>query len=237
MSDILVDPVKQFYEEGQLLLIDKPKGWTSFDVVNKLRYATKVKKIGHAGTLDPLATGLLIICTGKMTKQIDTFQAQTKTYEGEMVFGHTTPSYDAETEFDKDFEISHLTKELIVEKLKDFTGIINQFPPMYSAIKVDGKRLYDIARKGKTIELVSREVRIDLFELLSFEIPRFKFKVICSKGTYIRSLVHDLAKSLQSGAYLTELRRIGIGNYNVKDALSVEQFLQKNKELREKLIV
>jgi tRNA pseudouridine55 synthase len=213
------------FEEGQVILIDKPKTWTSFDVVNKLRYALKVKKIGHAGTLDPLATGLLILCTGKLTKKIDEYQAQEKEYTGTMIFGHSTPSYDSETEPDFTFSFDHITPSLLQENLKNFTGLITQKPPIYSAIKVNGKRLYELARKGKTTEIPNREIEIKLFELTDINLPIVKFRVICSKGTYIRSLVHDFAKSLQSGAYMSELHRERIGEFSVKNALTVSDFI------------
>jgi tRNA pseudouridine55 synthase len=218
--------------EGEVLLIDKPLHWTSFDVVNKLRYTLTKKigqrlKVGHAGTLDPLATGLLIVCTGKHTKQIDTYQAQEKTYIGEFYLGKTTPSYDAETEPEGDFLISHITEELLLQTTQQFTGVIQQFPPMFSAIKVGGKKLYELARKGREIEVQAREVTIQSFEITKIELPRIGFKVVCSKGTYIRSLAHDFGKALQSGAYLSALRRTQIGNFTIENAHTLEDLLDK----------
>lgn len=221
------------YEQGEVLLIDKPQGWTSFDVVAKIRNTIKVKKIGHAGTLDPLATGLLILCTGKFTKKIDEYQAQEKEYTGKLILGKTTPSYDAETEPDATFPIGHITKEAINEALKRLSGTIEQLPPMYSAIKKDGKRLYELARKGKTVELTPRQVEIKVFEITENQFPELSFRVVCSKGTYIRSLAHDFGRLLNSGAYLTELRRTRIGDFNVANAQTVEKFVKDFKEIRE----
>jgi tRNA pseudouridine55 synthase len=214
------------FEAGEVILIDKPQNWTSFDVVNKLRFALKVKKIGHAGTLDPLATGLLILCSGKWTKKIDEYQAQEKEYIGEMTFGHTTPSFDSETEPDNTFEYTHLTQNLLIEATNQFKGVISQKPPIYSAIKIDGKRLYDLARKGKSIDIPDRQVEIKAFELTKIELPKVEFRVICSKGTYIRSLANDFGKAVNSGAYMSALRRTRIGEFSVENALSVEEFVK-----------
>ncbi len=217
---------------GQVLLIDKPLNWTSFQVVNKLRWeirkAFNIKKIkvGHAGTLDPLATGLLIICTGKMTKQINTFQAQIKEYTGTIVLGSTTPSYDLETEIDNTFLTAHITEELIQETTKKFIGDIAQFPPVFSAIKKDGKRLYEFARAGESVEIKSRQITINTFEITQIALPEIDFRVVCSKGTYIRSLAHDFGKALDSGGHLSVLRRTKIGDFNVSEALSVEKFIE-----------
>ena len=227
------------YNEGQVLLIDKPLKWTSFDVVHKVRNIKKIKKIGHAGTLDPLATGLLILCTGKKTKSIDLYQAQEKEYTGTLVFGKTTPSHDLETPFDAEFDVSHISKEKINEILPTFIGKIQQVPPIFSAIKVNGKRLYKQAHKGitdETIEIAikSREVDVTAFELSDFEnFPALNFRIVCSKGTYIRSLVRDLGKALGAGAYMSALRRTRIGEFSVGNALSLEDFLKENtaKEL------
>lgn len=221
--------------EGETLLVDKPLHWTSFDVVNKLRYAIskavgKKLKVGHAGTLDPLATGLLIVCTGKMTKQIDTIQAQEKEYEGTLKLGETTPSYDAETAVDATLPTQHITEEAIKKATESFTGNILQVPPMYSALKVGGKTLYEEARKGKTIEVASRPVEIKVFEITNIAMPFVDFRVVCSKGTYIRSLAHDFGKALESGAYLTALRRTRSGDFNVADALTVEEWVGKVRE-------
>lgn len=220
------------YQAGQVLLIDKPLHWTSFQAVNKLRWeirqAFNIKKIkvGHAGTLDPLATGLLVICTGKMTKQIDTFQGQVKEYTGTIVLGATTPSYDLETEIDQTFDTSHITEDLIHETTKQFTGEINQYPPIFSAIKKEGKRLYEFARAGESVEIKSRKITIESFEITQINDRFLDFKVVCSKGTYIRSLAHDFGKALHSGAHLSALRRTKIGDFNVNNAVSIEEFIK-----------
>lgn len=219
------------FQSGQVLLIDKPLTWTSFQAVNKLRweirqaYDIKKIKVGHAGTLDPLATGLLIICTGKMTKQIDTFQGQEKEYTGTFVLGSTTPSYDLESEIDQTFPTEHISEALIHDTTKQFTGEIDQFPPVFSALKKDGKRLYEYARAGEAVEIASRKVSISVFEITKIEGLNIDFRVVCSKGTYIRSLAHDFGKALKSGAYLSVLRRTKIGDYNVKNAVSPEDFI------------
>ncbi|MBT4915475.1 MAG: tRNA pseudouridine(55) synthase TruB [Formosa sp.] len=221
----------QDYLDGQLLLIDKPLKWTSFQVVNKLRWhirqACDLKKIkvGHAGTLDPLATGLLIICTGKMTKQINTFQEQIKTYTGTLELGSTTPSYDLETEIDHRFTTDHITNNIIYETINEFRGEIDQFPPVFSALKKEGKRLYEFARAGENVEIKSRKVTIHNFEVLNIKNKAVDFCVTCSKGTYIRSLAHDFGKALKSGAHLTALRRTKIGSYSVENAASIEDFI------------
>jgi len=219
------------YKNGQVLLIDKPLQWTSFQAVNKLRWAIRkaynIKKIkvGHAGTLDPLATGLLMICTGKMTKQINTFQGQEKEYTGTFVLGSTTPSYDLETEINSTFSTEHITPSLIHNTTAQFTGIIEQFPPVFSAIKKDGKRLYEFARAGEKVEIKSRQVEISEFEITNISGNALKFRVVCSKGTYIRSLAHDFGKALNSGAHLSELRRTRIGDFKVENALTPEEFI------------
>jgi len=220
------------YQAGQVLLIDKPLNWTSFQTVNKLRWeirqAFNIKKIkvGHAGTLDPLATGLLVICTGKMTKQINTFQGQIKEYTGTIVLGSTTPSYDLETEINQTFETSHITEDLIHETTKQFIGEIDQFPPIFSALKKDGKRLYEFARAGEDVEIKSRKITINSFEITKIESNLVNFRVICSKGTYIRSLAHDFGKALNSGGHLSVLRRTKIGDFEVKNALSIDDFIK-----------
>lgn len=214
---------------GEVILIDKPLRWTSFDVTKKLKFAGKFKKIGHAGTLDPLATGLLILCTGKMTKQIDSFQAQEKEYSGTLVLGKTTPSVDLETEFDEEFPIGHISEEVLQEALHKFQGKILQIPPIYSAIQVNGKRLYELARKGvkdEDVEIKSREIEIMKFEIDSSNFPEINFLIVCSKGTYIRSLVRDFGIACGSGAYLKTLRREQIGEFSVKNALTVQQFVE-----------
>lgn len=216
---------------GQVLLIDKPLHWTSFQVVNKLRWeirrAFNIKKIkvGHAGTLDPLATGLLVICTGKMTKQIDTFQGQIKEYTGTFVLGSTTPSFDLETEIDQMFPTDHITEALIKSSTGKFIGNIEQFPPVFSALKKDGKRLYEYARAGEDVEITSRTVNISEFEITTINGLNVDFRVVCSKGTYIRSLANDFGKALNSGAHLSVLRRTKIGDFDVTEALSPERFI------------
>jgi tRNA pseudouridine55 synthase len=215
---------KEFdFAAGELLLVNKPYKWTSFDVVGKLRNSFKPLKlkVGHAGTLDPLATGLLIICTGKMTKQIDTFQAEEKEYTGTMVLGATTPSYDMETEPDQTFAISALTDDQIRNACKQFTGDIQQYPPAHSAIKIDGERLYEKARRGEEVELRLRSVTITEFEITRIELPEVDFSVVCSKGTYIRSLVNDFGKALNNGAHLSKLTRTRSGNFKLADAWEV----------------
>jgi len=220
------------YKAGQVLLIDKPLKWTSFQAVNKLRWeirqAFNIKKIkvGHAGTLDPLATGLLVICTGKMTKQIDTFQGQVKEYTGTIVLGSTTPSYDLETEIDQTFETSHITEDLIRETTKQFIGEINQFPPIFSALKKEGKRLYEFARAGETVDIPSRKITIDAFEITNIRGLEVDFRVVCSKGTYIRSLAFDFGKALNSGGHLSALRRTKIGDFSVDNAVSIDNFIK-----------
>ncbi|MEM0541775.1 tRNA pseudouridine(55) synthase TruB [Flavobacterium sp. j3] len=217
--------------EGQILLIDKPLKWSSFQAVNKLKYVLKRKfdlpkkfKIGHAGTLDPLATGLLIICTGKFTKKITEIQAQAKEYTGTIVLGATTPSYDMETEVDATFPIEHITTELIHETVQQFLGEIDQKPPVFSAIKKDGKRLYEHARAGEEVEIASRKTTIYEFEITRIALPEVDFRVQCSKGTYIRSLAFDFGKALHSGGYLSALRRTKIGNYSVENGITPEAF-------------
>lgn len=220
------------YKNGQVLLIDKPLNWTSFQVVNKLRWevrqAFNIKKIkvGHAGTLDPLATGLLVICTGKMTKQINTFQSQIKEYTGTFVLGSTTPSFDLETEIENTYPTDHITEALVHQTTKQFIGEIDQYPPVFSAIKKDGKRLYEFARAGEDVEIKSRKVTIEAFEITKINGLNLEFKVVCSKGTYIRSLANDFGKALNSGAHLSVLRRTKIGDFDVKNALSIEDFIK-----------
>lgn len=221
------------YKEGQILLIDKPLHWTSFQVVSKLRWAIRkhynIKKIkvGHAGTLDPLASGLLVICTGKMTKQIDTFQGREKEYSGTIVLGSTTPSFDLETEINEWFPTEHISESLIQETIKQFTGEIEQYPPVYSAIKKDGKRLYEFARAGKDVEIKSRTVHVSEFEITTIRNLDLDFRVVCSKGTYIRSLAHDFGKALNSGGHLSALRRTRIGDFGVENALTIDTFLNQ----------
>lgn len=212
-------------DDGRVLLINKPIQWTSFDVVNKLRYKLKIKKIGHAGTLDPLATGLLIICVGKMTKQIESFMGLEKEYTGTFVLGQTTPSYDLETPVSEQKDISGITPEAIATAIKSLTGKISQLPPAHSAIKIGGKRAYKFARKGKEVELQPREVEVKEFEITAMQLPEIQFRVVCSKGTYIRSLARDLGEKLGVGAYLSQLCRTRIGTYKLEKALSIEDVM------------
>ncbi len=214
---------EKIQDEGRVLLINKPFQWTSFDVVNKLRYKLKIKKIGHAGTLDPLATGLLIICVGKMTKQIESFMGMEKEYTGTFVLGQTTPSHDLETELSEKKEISDITPEAIASVVKSLTGKISQLPPAHSAIKVGGKRAYKFARKGKEVELQPREVEVKEFEITSLKLPELHFRIVCSKGTYIRSLARDIGEALGVGAYLSQLCRTRIGEYRLENALTIEE--------------
>lgn len=218
------------YQAGQTLLIDKPLTWSSFQAVNKVKWALKstfkIKKlkVGHAGTLDPLATGLLVICVGKNTKKIAEFQGQIKEYTGTITVGGTTPSYDLESEIDTTFPTAHITDALIHETTQQFLGEIDQKPPIFSALKKDGKRLYELARAGETVDVPSRKITISEFEITRIALPEIDFRVVCSKGTYIRSLAHDFGKALDSGAHLSALRRTKIGNFDVKDAITPEAF-------------
>lgn len=209
--------------QGQVVLVDKPLRWTSFDVVKKVRCATGIKKVGHAGTLDPLATGLLIVCTGKMTKQITKFQEEEKEYTGVMEIGKTTPSFDLETRFDSQHDISGITCEQIEQAAQKFQGWVEQKPPIYSAIKVNGERSYDMARKGEQPEIKTRRVHLILFEILNTALPEIAFRLVCSKGTYVRSLVKDFGDELGVGAYLKELRRVRIGNFHVNQAVEASR--------------
>jgi len=225
------------YLNGQIIIVDKPLKWTSFQVVNKLRWALKTKyklkklKVGHAGTLDPLATGLLILCTGKFTKKIDALQAEIKEYTGTFFLGATTPSYDLETEIKETFPSEHITKKQVLEATKLFLGEIDQTPPLFSALKKDGVRLYEIARRGETTEIKSRKTTIFEFEITKINLPTIDFRVVCGKGTYIRSLANDFGKSLGSGAHLIALRRTKSGEFDVENAIDpidfVDNLLQK----------
>ncbi len=218
------------FKEGKVLLIDKPLNWTSFQVVNKIRWLIKQKfdlkkiKVGHAGTLDPLASGLLILCTGKFTKKIETYQAQIKEYTGTFTLGATTPSYDLETEIDNTFDISGITSEDIHNATQQFIGEIQQQAPVFSALKKDGKRLYEYARAGEKVEVPTRTVTISEFEITNIELPNIEFRVVCSKGTYIRSLAYDFGKALNNGAHLSALRRTKIGDFSVEDAVGIGAF-------------
>nr|WP_319400786.1 tRNA pseudouridine(55) synthase TruB [uncultured Carboxylicivirga sp.] len=223
----------EYFQAGQVLLIDKPLEWTSFDVVNKIRYSLKrylnIKKIkvGHAGTLDPLASGLVIVCTGKATKQIDQFSGLDKQYIADVELGSTTPTYDKESEPDAIYSWEHITEELIREKLEAFRGDIDQMPPIYSALKVKGQKAYELARRGKDVELKARQINISQIDLLEFSEKHLKLDVSCSKGTYIRSLAYDLGVALSSGAHLSGLVRTRIGDYQLKDATSIFDFEKK----------
>lgn len=231
------------FRAGEVLVMDKPLTWTSFQVVNKLKHIIRhhpslvldgkriTPKIGHAGTLDPLATGLLIICTGKQTKNIELYQAQEKEYTGTFYIGATTPCYDREKEIDVYYPTEHITNELIYASTKQFIGKIQQTPPLYSAIKIDGKRAYDIARAGKTAEIKPKEITISEFQITRIALPEVDFRVVCSKGTYIRSLARDFGEVLQSGAHLTALRRTRIGNFQVKDTTTIEAFEMEIKSV------
>lgn len=210
------------FETGEVLLLDKPLTWTSFDVVRKVKNALRIKKIGHAGTLDPLATGLLILCTGKKTKEIDQIQAQEKEYTGTFRLGETTPSFDLETAVDMARPYAHLTDEDIRAATTRFTGPIQQTPPIFSAVKVDGKRAYELARNGQEAEIKSKTVEIKTFEITRIALPEVDFRVVCSKGTYIRSLARDLGVALGCGAHLTRLVRTRIGEYRVEDAFTLD---------------
>ena len=220
------------FQRGEMILIDKELNWTSFDVVSKLRNSIKKKlnikkiKVGHAGTLDPLATGLLIICTGKMTKRINEFSGLNKTYVGKMTIGSTTPSYDLETKPNVYYPTEHINKNLIIETAKKFVGKIDQKPPVFSAVKKDGVRLYKLARKGVKVEVEKREIIIHDFLISSINFPEVEFSLTCSKGTYIRSLAHDFGKELGSGAHLSELRRSSIGDYSVDNSLKLMEFIR-----------
>ena len=228
--------LKEQFLNGEIILIDKPLDWTSFQVVNKIRwlirstFGIKKIKVGHAGTLDPLASGLLILCTGKMTKSIEEFMGQEKEYTGTFTLGSTTPSYDLETEVDNTFPTDHITEELLQATLNQFVGTIDQYPPVFSALKKDGKRLYEFAREGIEVEIPARKVNIRSFELTQKVIPKVDFKVICSKGTYIRSLANDYGKALNSGAHLSALRRTRIGEFNIEHAISIEDFEKQIKK-------
>ena len=212
------------FEQGQVLLINKPLYWTSFDAVRKIRNLVGIKKVGHAGTLDPLATGLLIICTGKFTKKINEYMAQEKEYTGTFTIGAVTPTYDLESKPENFRSIENISEEKIKNTIKEFVGQIKQVPPAHSAIKIQGKRVYELARKGKEVNLEPREVFIKEFEVGEIDLPKVHFRVVCSTGTYIRSLANDFGKQLDCGAYLSSLCRTRIGEFKLKEALSIEEF-------------
>ena len=220
------------FQTGEIILIDKELKWTSFDVVSKLRNSIKKKldikkiKVGHAGTLDPLATGLLIICTGKMTKNIENFSKLNKTYTGKITLGSTTPSYDLETKPNVNYPIEHIDENMIINTAKKFEGKIFQKPPIFSAVKKDGVRLYKLARKGMNVNIKKREIIINNFTINAINFPEIEFTVNCSKGTYIRSLANDFGKELNSGAHLSELRRTSIGDYLIEDSFKIMDFIR-----------
>lgn len=215
---------------GEIIPIAKPYTWTSFQIVNKVRYNLSRKygikrfKVGHAGTLDPLATGVLLLCTGKATKRIEELQSHTKEYVAEITLGATTPSFDMEHPVDATYPYEHITREMVEKVLLQFTGNISQRPPLFSACKVDGKRAYDLARKGSDMQLEPKQIRIDSIELLEYELPKIKIKVTCGKGTYIRSLARDIGEALQSGGYLSDLIRTRIGEYKLEDCITPDAF-------------
>ena len=225
------------FVSGTLLLIDKPLEWTSFDIIKKVRNLIKKKlqikkiKVGHSGTLDPLATGLLIVCTGEFTKRIEEIQGQEKTYTGQFTLGATTPSFDRETKVNHTFNTAHITKQLLEETTKQFIGEITQIPPIFSALKKDGKRLYDFARENEEVEIKERKVMVHSFEITDINFPEVNFKISCAKGTYIRSIANDFGRALNSGAYLSKLCRTKIGKYNLKDAVSLNEVEEKMKLL------
>ncbi len=220
------------YEAGQVLLINKPLNWTSFDVIRKIRSIINIRKVGHAGTLDPLATGLLIVCTGKFTKRINEFMAAEKEYTGTLTLGATTPTFDREGEPENFKDASHLTLAQIQEVTRQFTGTIKQVPPIHSAIKKDGKRAYDLARRGEEVVLEPRRVTIREFEITELALPVVSFRVVCSTGTYIRSLANDVGAALETGAYLSGLCRTRIGNFFLKDAMDMDQLSERIKSER-----
>ncbi len=222
------------FENGELILVDKPLSWTSFDVVGKIRNSTRIKKIkvGHAGTLDPLATGLLIICTGKLTKKVDEFLAEEKEYTGTITLGASTPSYDLETEINHTYPTEHITEKMIMEAAKSFEGEIEQVSPLYSALRIDGERAYHKARRGEDVKMKARKVRIEAFEITRIEMPLIHFRIVCSKGTYIRSIANDIGKILQSGSHLSSLRRTRSGNFKIEDAWNLEALIEKIKTER-----
>jgi tRNA pseudouridine55 synthase len=219
------------FEEGRMLLINKPLEWTSFDVVRKIRNAVKIKKVGHAGTLDPLATGLLIVCTGKFTKKINEYMAKEKEYTGTFILGAVTPTYDLESEPENFHSIEGITEEMIYATAKKFTGKISQVPPIHSAIKQKGKAVYLLARKGIDVVMEPREITIHNFEITNVSFPEISFKVVCTTGTYIRSLANDFGKALGCGAYLSSLCRTRIGEFRIDNALSIEEFISSVKEI------
>jgi len=225
------------FQKGEVLIFNKPLDWTSFNLVTKIRNhlcrQMKIKKlkVGHAGTLDPKATGLMIVCTGKATKKIEELQAEVKEYIATLKLGATTPSFDLETEEDRQFDTGHIDKELVKNALKNFIGTIEQVPPVFSAVKVNGKRAYELARKGEEVELRAKKLVIDSIEIINFSMPELKLRIVCSKGTYIRALARDIGTALNSGAYLTALERTRIGNYHLSEAYEIDDFIEATKSM------
>ena len=232
ITDICSMKTKNSFEEGKVVLIDKPLRWTSFDVIRKIRNLIRIKKVGHAGTLDPLATGLLIVCTGKFTKKINEYMAQEKEYTGTFTLGATTASYDLEQAPENFKPYEHITEEQIKAAAVQFTGEILQVPPAHSAIQINGKRVYELARQGKEVNIEPRKVTVSEFEITKVELPLVYFRIVCSTGTYIRSLANDMGKALGCGAYLSSLCRTRIGNFKLEDALTMEAFEEEVKKIK-----
>lgn len=228
----MIQNEENIFNQGKVLLVNKEIGWTSFDVVKKIKNLTKAKKVGHAGTLDPLAEGLLIVCTGKKTKEIASIQNQHKTYLAEFTFGYTTPSFDLETQINEEFQTNHLHKQFIEENINEFKGEIEQIPPIFSAVKIKGKRAYELAREGLKPKIEPKKITIHQLELISFENNKGIFFIECSKGTYIRSLARDMGKGLNTGACMTALKRTQIGEYSLENALTVKQFAEELNSLK-----
>lgn len=235
MSFNLSQQEKEFdFANGEILLVDKPLTWTSFDVVNKIRYSIKPMKVkvGHGGTLDPLATGLLIICTGKFTKKLEHFQAEEKEYTGTFTLGATRPTYDMESEIDQSFPYDHISAEDIIQTAQTFIGESEQTPPLHSAVKVEGERVYEKARRGEKVTLKKRKIHIFAFEITKIDLPEVSFRISCSKGTYIRSIAHDFGKALKTGAYLSSLKRVKSGNFALEDAWDLQDLIKAIKEYK-----
>ncbi|MDR2131369.1 MAG: tRNA pseudouridine(55) synthase TruB [Odoribacteraceae bacterium] len=224
------------FREGAVLAVDKPLGWTSFDVVNKIRISLRGKygkiKVGHAGTLDPLATGVVVICIGKETKEIERYMGQEKEYLARVTFGHTTPSYDLESAFDGEYDYSHINRELLEAVAGRFVGEIEQYPPIFSAVRINGTRAYEMARAGNEVKMTSRRVQIHAVEITEVQVPEVTFRVTCGKGTYIRSLAHDIGRACGSGAYLSALRRTSVGTFRVEHAFCMEELVRLLDENR-----
>ena len=219
-------PVQEYFEAGRILLIDKPLRWTSFDIIRKTRNLIRIKKVGHAGTLDPLATGLLIVCTGKFTKRINEYMAQEKEYTGDITLGAVTPTYDLESEPEQHRPFESITQEELLAAAGKLTGEIMQVPPAHSVIKIEGKRVYELARQGKEVKIEPRRVTVKEFSITKVELPVIGFRIVCSTGTYIRSMANDLGRELGCGAYLSSLRRTRIGNFQVEHAMTMDGFAE-----------